>query len=65
LDKPDAPLVFKQDGGSGPEIDWLHYQHLLVDRSSQEPNPGATNPQPQLIRNVMGYNSGKSAGPGR
>lgn len=63
FDKPEAPLVFKQDGGSGAEIDWLHYQHLLVDRSSQEPNPGAVNPHPQLIRNVMGYNSGKSAGP--
>jgi signal peptidase I len=58
-DQPEAPKTFKQNGTSGAEIDWLTYQHLLVDRSSTEPVPVVVNPQPQLIRNTMGYNSGK------
>ena len=60
-DQPDKPKVFKQAGGSGADFDWLNYQNLIVDRSSQEPTPIVVNPQPQLIRNVMGYNSGKDS----
>lgn len=55
--------VFKQTGGSGADIDWLRYQHILVDRSSRDPNPPAIDSRPQLIRNVMGYNSGRGLGP--
>lgn len=55
--------TFKQTGGSGADIDWLRYQHILVDRSSRDPNPQAIDPRPQLIRNVMGYNSGRGFGP--
>jgi signal peptidase I len=60
-DQPDAPKVFKQTGVSGSEIDWLYYQNLLIDRSSTEATPIVVNPQPQLIRNTMGYNSGKDS----
>ncbi len=60
-----APTTFRQQGGSGAAEDWLRYQHLLVDRSTRDPNPAVIDPRPQLIRNFLGYNSGKGSGDGR
>jgi signal peptidase I len=62
-DVSDAPKVFKQAGGSGDDWDWLYYQHLVVERSPRDTHLPPVNPQPQLIRNVLGYNSGKGTGP--
>jgi signal peptidase I len=38
-------------------IDWVRYQHLVVERSADEPVAGGVAIKPQLITDRMGYNS--------
>jgi signal peptidase I len=43
--------------GDTETLDWLRYQHLVVDRSADTPVAGAMTIKPQLITDRMGYNS--------
>src|SRR5262249_45656431 len=49
------------------KIDWLRYQHLIVERSNVHPQPANSaasgsgyEPKPTLIKNFMGYNTGET-----
>jgi signal peptidase I len=43
--------------GDGQAVDWLRYQHLVVERSRANPAAGGQPVKPQLITDLMGYNS--------
>jgi signal peptidase I len=60
-DNKDAPKVFRQAGDSGPDVQWLRYKHLMVERSNLRALEVPANPTPQLIKNFMGYNTGETA----
>jgi signal peptidase I len=60
----EATKGWKADGGKGfmhkddnDAIDWLRYQHLVVERSAERPAVGNREAKPQLITDRMGYNS--------
>jgi signal peptidase I len=55
-DNDQSPKVFSTDG-SGPNVEWLRYQHLIVKHGTNEPPslPGKVEP----IMNFMGYNAGE------
>ncbi len=57
---PDRSDGFRQAGLSESQVQWLRYQHLVVDRSNVHPQPASYDPKPQLIRNFMGYNTGET-----
>jgi signal peptidase I len=46
-----------QHKGDIDAVDWLRYQHLVVERSSDHPVQGPLEVRPQLITDRMGYNS--------
>jgi signal peptidase I len=61
---PAATKGWRADGGKGfihkddnDTIDWLRYQHLVVERSSERPVVGNHKFKPHLITDRMGYNS--------
>src|SRR5262249_50065685 len=57
-DDERTPKVFRTDG-AGDDLEWLRYQHLIVDGSNTQPLDGPVNPQPSKIMNFMGYNAGE------
>jgi len=57
-DDEQAPKVFHTDAAGG-DIEWLRYQHLIVERSNTQPQEGAAHPSPSKIMNFMGYNAGE------
>ncbi len=59
---PDSPKVYRHTDDN-PDLHWLRYQHLLVERN--HPLDGPMDVKPQLIRNFMGYNTGEMANGGR
>jgi signal peptidase I len=63
--KIDKPTEFRQTGKSGPETQWLHYKHLIVERNSTHPLEVPSDVKPQLIKNFMGYNTGETINGGR
>jgi signal peptidase I len=60
----NVPTVFRQNGDSGDDVQWLRYQHILINRDNTRPLEVPADPTPQLIRNFMGYNTGELARPG-
>jgi signal peptidase I len=56
-DDDQAPRVFRNKG-AGAEIDWIHYQHLIVERSNEAPINGPREVKPSHVTNFMGYNGG-------
>jgi signal peptidase I len=58
---PASPKVFRQNGGSGEQPQWLRYQHLIYARSNTQPLGAPPEAQPDVIRNYMGYNTGELA----
>jgi signal peptidase I len=61
---PDATKGWKADGSKGflhkgdnDAVDWLRYQHLVVERSPEKPPVGNREFKPQLITDIMGYNT--------
>jgi signal peptidase I len=59
-DRLDAPKVFRQTGESGNDVQWLHYRHLIVERSNVRALEVPADVKPQLIKNFMGYNTGET-----
>jgi signal peptidase I len=57
-DNEQAPKVFRT-GGAGDDLEWVRYQHLIVERSNTQPLDRPANPQPSKIMNFMGYNAGE------
>jgi hypothetical protein len=43
--------------GEPEALDWLRYQHLVVERSANKPAAGGADVKPQLITDRLGYNS--------
>jgi len=56
-DRDEAPKVFRTDG-SGGDVEWIRYRHLIVERNNVQPIDGPVNPSPKEIMNFMGYNAG-------
>ena len=54
--KDDGKQGFVHNGEQQPGIDWLRYQHIVVERSLERPASGGEF-KPQLITDRMGYNS--------
>src|SRR5262249_29178560 len=61
---PAKTKGWKSDGsrgflhkGDADAVDWLRYQHLVVERSAEKPAAGGKDVRPQLITDRMGYNS--------
>jgi signal peptidase I len=52
----DDPRVLTHKGDSD-KVDWLRYQHLVMERSGLEPAVGGREVKPQLITDRLGYNS--------
>jgi signal peptidase I len=52
----EDPRVLTHKGDT-EAVDWVRYQHLVVERSSLDPVAGGRTVKPQLITDRMGYNS--------
>ncbi len=54
--RPDSGRGYLHKGDAA-DVDWLRYQHLVVERSAEKPAAGGRDVKPQLITDRMGYNS--------
>jgi signal peptidase I len=59
-DNRDAPKVYSQAGEGGDDLQWLRYRHLIVERNNLRAQEIPADPQPQIIKNFMGYNTGET-----